>query len=382
MEYWTPSQGYVMSVYPPFDPYYQLGTASGLGSSSNIRIPLPGGGQATVNASGVTSYRHPNWQGSQPIASSTSRTILVDNAFTAFGEKYAGLNGGFNGFFANMLAIGPMGLMPDGYSANFRVYNDTQSRWITTDPAGLSAVDPLDPQSWNRYAYVANDPLHNMDPSGLYKVLSGRCLYELTEFYVQGEYQGAEYKLIEGYGSGDSGSGAPNGGGGGGGGGTVAPAPAPNNQILPCFAKGAATGAVGALVVGGAAAGASALGIVSAPVVTAVLGVAAVAGGAYAIYNGIQQARAGNWGGVAFGVGSFAGGAVVGGAGGRALAETINGVASPAWSIGSDWAQGYRSNFPGGSVGSWWNSGTNPGSAGGSAASAGAGAATVAKKGC
>ena len=157
---------------------------------------------------------------------------------------------------------------------------------------------------------------------------------------------------------------------------------APNNQILPCFVKGAATGAVGALVVGGAAAGAVALGIVSAPVVTAALGVAAVAGGAYAIYSGIQQARAGNWAGVAFGVGSFAGGAAVGGAGGRALAETINGVASPAWSIGSDWAQGYRSNFPGGSVGKWWNSGTNPGSAGGSAAGAGAGAATVVKKGC
>ena len=143
------------------------------------------------------------------------------------------------------------------------------------------------------------------------------------------------------------------------------------------------TGAVGALVIGGAAAGAVALGVVSAPVVTAVLGVAAVAGGAYTIYSAIQQARAGNWAGVAFGVGAFTGGALVGGSGGgRALAETINGVPSPSWSIGSDWAQGYRSNFPGGSPGKWWNSGTNPGSAGGSATSAGAGVATAVKKGC
>ena len=158
---------------------------------------------------------------------------------------------------------------------------------------------------------------------------------------------------------------------------------APGNQILPCFVKGAATGAVSAIVVGGVAAGAVALGVVSAPVVTAALGAAAVVGGVYAGYNAIQQARAGNWSGFAFGVGAFTGGALVGGSGGgRALAETINGVPSPSWSVGSDWAQGYRSNFPGGSVGKWWNSGMNPGSATGTATSAGAGVATAAKKGC
>jgi hypothetical protein len=79
---------------------------------------------------------------------------------------------------------------------------------------------------------------------------------------------------------------------------------------------------------------------------------------------------------------SIAGWAIVGGAGGRALAETVNGVPSPPWSVGSDWAQGFRFNFPNGSAGKWWNSGTNPGSAGGSPASAGAGVATAAKNGC
>ena len=27
-------------------------------------------------------------------------------------------------------------------------------RWLSPDPAGLSAVDPSNPQSWNRYVYV------------------------------------------------------------------------------------------------------------------------------------------------------------------------------------------------------------------------------------
>jgi RHS repeat-associated protein len=49
----------------------------------------------------------------------------------------------------------------------FRRYNPTQGRSISPDPAGLSAANPSNPQSWNRYAYVVNSPLANVDPSGL-----------------------------------------------------------------------------------------------------------------------------------------------------------------------------------------------------------------------
>jgi RHS repeat-associated protein len=55
----------------------------------------------------------------------------------------------------------------DTYDASFRRYNPTQGRWISPDPAGLSAVNPTNPQSWNRYAYVVNNPLIFIDPLGL-----------------------------------------------------------------------------------------------------------------------------------------------------------------------------------------------------------------------
>jgi RHS repeat-associated protein len=52
----------------------------------------------------------------------------------------------------------------------YREYNTTQGRWIKPDPAGLQAVDPTNPQTWNRYVYALNNPLSNIDPTGLFCV--------------------------------------------------------------------------------------------------------------------------------------------------------------------------------------------------------------------
>jgi len=49
----------------------------------------------------------------------------------------------------------------------FRQYSSQLGRWMTPDPAGLLVADPSNPQSWNRYAYVLNNPLKLVDPFGL-----------------------------------------------------------------------------------------------------------------------------------------------------------------------------------------------------------------------
>ncbi|MGH9771901.1 MAG: RHS repeat-associated core domain-containing protein [Candidatus Acidiferrales bacterium] len=51
------------------------------------------------------------------------------------------------------------------YDAQFREYG-IQGRWPSPDPAGMAAVDPTNPQSWNRYAYALNSPLSYTDRSG------------------------------------------------------------------------------------------------------------------------------------------------------------------------------------------------------------------------
>ncbi len=49
----------------------------------------------------------------------------------------------------------------------FRQYSSSLGRWMHPDPAGLAAVDPSNPQSWNGYAYVLNNPTNLIDPLGL-----------------------------------------------------------------------------------------------------------------------------------------------------------------------------------------------------------------------
>ncbi len=48
----------------------------------------------------------------------------------------------------------------------FRQYSSAQGRWMSPDP-DAGSMDPSNPQSLNRYAYVMNDPVNAVDPNGL-----------------------------------------------------------------------------------------------------------------------------------------------------------------------------------------------------------------------
>jgi RHS repeat-associated protein len=59
--------------------------------------------------------------------------------------------------------------------ADQRYYDSRVGRFLTADPykAGTGSGDPADPQSWNRYAYVQNDPVNFWDPGGLCTASAG-----------------------------------------------------------------------------------------------------------------------------------------------------------------------------------------------------------------
>jgi RHS repeat-associated protein len=49
----------------------------------------------------------------------------------------------------------------------FRQNSSTLGRWMTPDPGGLAVADLSNPQSWNRYGYVLNNPGRFVDWFGL-----------------------------------------------------------------------------------------------------------------------------------------------------------------------------------------------------------------------
>ncbi|MDP9266938.1 MAG: hypothetical protein M3P27_01255 [Acidobacteriota bacterium] len=124
-------------------------------------IALPAGATAVYTSGGLSYYRHPDWEGSSRFASTTARAKYFDVAYAPYGENYADsgtsdLN--FTGQNQDTVA--------GDYDFALREYSVPQGRWVSPDPLGIGAVDPGNPQSWNRYGYVVNDPLDLVDPSG------------------------------------------------------------------------------------------------------------------------------------------------------------------------------------------------------------------------
>lgn len=250
-------------------------------------------------------------------------------------------------------------------------------------PPALASVDPTNPQSWNRYAYVLNNPLGNVDPSGLYFVCISGELFNRTDFFIDGTYSGSDDfdtgRSCDGGGGGggstSAGQGSNNSAGGGGGSSFF------SNTKTGCFLKGAAVGAATAVGVGLITAGAVAVGVVSAPVASGALLVAGAVGGAVAIYNGVSQARNGNWAGAAYSAGSIVGGVAGGSAVGATVGDSINPPATRGfWSLSRDVKNFFNPRL--GSVGKFLGTGPDVAAATGAAGLAGAGAATAAKGGC
>jgi RHS repeat-associated protein len=131
-------------------------------------IPLPGGGTAVYNSNGLAYYRHSDWLGSSRLASTTSAptSVYSDSEYAPYGEPYGlvgSLDLNFTGQNQDAVPSQSSGL----YDFLFREFNPQHGRWISPDPDGMSAVSMGNPQTWNRYAYVANGPLTSTDQLGL-----------------------------------------------------------------------------------------------------------------------------------------------------------------------------------------------------------------------
>ncbi len=139
--------------------------------------PLVAGLAAVHNGDGTGWIQQADWQGSSRLGIDTGGHVYYDRAYAPFGEVYSESKlGGATPVTTNRNFTGQTeDTTPGLYDFLFRQASQSQGRWLVPDPAGLAAVDITNPQTWNRYAYVANNPLANKDPLGLYCAVGIAC---------------------------------------------------------------------------------------------------------------------------------------------------------------------------------------------------------------
>jgi RHS repeat-associated protein len=155
----SPGTNYKQIVYGPVGGKLALMNGQTLNKAF---VTLPGGATAVYTASGLAYYRHSDHLGSSRMASTPARTPYYTGAYAPFGESY-----NESGTTDRSFTGQNQDTVPGLNDFMFRRHSPNQGRWISPDPAGLGAVSPTDPQSWNRYAYVSNRPLTSVDPMGL-----------------------------------------------------------------------------------------------------------------------------------------------------------------------------------------------------------------------
>jgi RHS repeat-associated protein len=137
---------------------------------------------ATIEGS-ATKYLTPDHLGTPRIVTDGAGAVVGRHDYFPFGEEiYAGMSGR-DATTQKYQQQPPSPPQADGVRQQFtgyehddesdldfaqaRYYSSAQGRFTSTDPL-LSSSDVESPQSWNRYAYVLNNPLLYTDPLGLY----------------------------------------------------------------------------------------------------------------------------------------------------------------------------------------------------------------------
>jgi RHS repeat-associated protein len=115
-------------------------------------------------------YRHGDHLGSSVLVTGDAGTVVARIAYAPYGEALGGLavargEGVSFGFTGQRLEAGT-GL----YDYGARWYDPELGRFLQPDTI---VPDPFSPQMLNRYAYVVNDPVNLIDPTGSFPSLGG-----------------------------------------------------------------------------------------------------------------------------------------------------------------------------------------------------------------
>ncbi len=121
---------------------------------------------STFKKSGTTEaveYHHPDRLGTRLISNPVGATQVEQNTLPFGTSIDAETTGTSNQRFTSYDRSDSTGL---DYAVN-RTYNSGQSRFTQVDPIGMASASIGNPQSLNLFAYVQNNPIDFVDPTGL-----------------------------------------------------------------------------------------------------------------------------------------------------------------------------------------------------------------------
>jgi RHS repeat-associated protein len=139
----------------------------------NERLVAEYGGLASSDEGGVK-YILEDFQGSTRAILNNAGFVQARRDYQAFGEEI----GANIGLRTQSKGYGSASNLRQKYGTTerdeatgldhtwFRKYENQAGRWTSPDPF-VGSINPADPQSFNRYSYVGNEPTGNTDPSGL-----------------------------------------------------------------------------------------------------------------------------------------------------------------------------------------------------------------------
>ena len=143
-----------------------LDETDGTGSTANVAfneyIFFGGKRIARRDSSNNVSYYFADHLGTARIVTNASGALLDDSDFYPFGGERPLLSSSGNTYkFTGKERDSESGL--DNFGARYNA--STLGRWMIPD-LPFADQHPEDPQSWNMYAYVRNNPLAHVDPNG------------------------------------------------------------------------------------------------------------------------------------------------------------------------------------------------------------------------
>ncbi|MGH9595849.1 MAG: RHS repeat-associated core domain-containing protein, partial [Edaphobacter sp.] len=115
--------------------------------------------------SSTSHFRYRDWVGSLRMETNAAGVVTVTRAGLPFGDATSNTSGSRDVSFDGYAGYWD-GSTSTTNHAPFREYSNLAGRWMSPDPYDGS-YDSGNPQSFNRYSYVLNNPLGYVDPSGL-----------------------------------------------------------------------------------------------------------------------------------------------------------------------------------------------------------------------